>query len=259
MEILHTKLNGLVKANLFDNDIWELEFFRMLENPSRPHIKWEMLVTWAENMMRASYGFQTYVLTLAARAQDEKVRRLLLENAWEELGDHEYPKRSHFQMICNLSRLCGIPEENIKCPSMLPTSKNHIQTHIERCKNAPFLQALGMIFLIENLTRLEFEKLLRGFIKFWEIGTGRPLEDFVLNGGTEYFTSNMEADDGHAEDVEVMIIECLQSAGVDINDEKQLQPYLDEISRGMAESAELRKGFLKGVYDFVLSQHRIAA
>lgn len=254
MKLLKMKLAQLVQVNLLDNKIWQSGFFAALENNSNPKAKWTMLKTWTENMIRASYGFQTYVLILASRATDEKVRRLLVENEWEELGDYEYPKRSHFQMVCKLARLCGVSERNILNPNLLPTSKKHIDTHIERCHNASFLQALGMIYLIENLTRIEFDKVLRGFIKFWEVGSGKSLEEFAVNGGIEYFTSNMEADDGHAEDVAEMIEAVLLSAGVDIHNEQEIAPYLDEISRGMAQSIALRNGFLSGVYEQVFNE-----
>jgi len=259
MQLLDKKLAELVEANLINNNIWKTGFFKALEDSSRPHAKWEMLTTWTENMIRASYGFQTYILILASRATDEKVRRLLVENEWEELGDYEYPKRSHFQMVCKLARLCGVSERNILNPRLLPASKKHIETHIERCQNASFLQALGMIYLIENLTRIEFEKVLCGFIKFWESGSGKSLEDFAINSGIEYFTSNMEADDGHAEDVGEMIEAVLLSLDVDIDDEQQIAPYIAEIERGMAESISLRTGFLDGVYEKVFSEEMAVA
>jgi hypothetical protein len=35
------------------------------------------------------------------------------KGTFEELGDIEYPGRSHFQMVCDLSRLIGVPAEFI--------------------------------------------------------------------------------------------------------------------------------------------------
>jgi pyrroloquinoline quinone (PQQ) biosynthesis protein C len=254
---LNQKLQELVQENLIEHQIWQGDFFNKLQAQDNPEKTWEMLTCWTENMIRASYGFQTYVLILASRASDEKIRRLLVENEWEELGDYEYPKRSHFQMVCKLAALCGVEEKYIKQPRLLETSKRHIETHIKRCEDAPFLYGLGMIFLIENLTRLEFQLVLRGFIRFWYEGTGKSLEEFALNGGIEYFTSNIEADDGHAEDVAEMIEQVLISMGVDIEDEKKMAPYIHEISEGMKESIKLRNGFLQGVHNKVYAEEKI--
>jgi pyrroloquinoline quinone (PQQ) biosynthesis protein C len=240
-------LDKLVDKHLINHPIWENDFFRVIDNPtSNPQQVWHMLVTWVENMMHASYGFQTYVLTLAARANDEKIRRLLVENAWSELGDSEYPQRSHFQMVCNLARLCGISEEFIKSPRLLPSSTKHVSIHIERCQNAKLMYGLGMIFLIENLTKIEFEKVLRGFVRYWERGTNTKLEEFALGNGVSYFSSNIEADCGHAEDVKKMIIAAVHS-----------DSDLVEIELGMAESISLRNGFLQGVYDEVYTNEKI--
>jgi pyrroloquinoline quinone (PQQ) biosynthesis protein C len=254
--MIKQKLDELVDKHLIKNPIWQSDFFKRLEtNPSTDN--WQMLVIWVENMIRASYGFQTYVLLLAAKAPDESIRRLLVENEWEELGDYEYPKRSHFQMVCRLAKLCGIAEQNIKWPRLLPTSQKHIKTHIERCKNASLFYGLGMIFLIENLTKIEFEKVLRGFIKNWEGATGSTIEEFAVSGGIEYFTSNMEADKGHAEDIERMIITALEYEGVDLKDDMQVAPYLQEISDGMAESIALRTGFMQGVHNAVYAEEKV--
>lgn len=250
-QLLQNKLAELVETHLHRHPIWQGQFFQTLDDTSQdPKRVWQMLFNWVENMQAASYGFQTYVLTLAARATVEPVRRLLLENAFEELGDIEYPTRSHFQMVCKLARLCGVPEEHIgHNPRLLATSAKHVETHIERCRNAPFLYGLGMIFLIENLTRLEFERVLIGFIRWWEKGSEQPLTKFAVENGVAYFTSNMEADDGHAEDVAKMIETTFSSMGVDFDNPAALEPHINALGAGMAESIDLRTGFMQGVYE----------
>lgn len=250
--LLYRKLDELVETHLNQHRIWKSDFFRVLEDKSQdPKKVWKMLFVWTENMMAASYGFQGYVLNLAARANVESVRRLLLMNAFEELGDIEYPGRSHFQMVCNLSRLIGVPEEFIGKPRLLPTSVKHVETHLAKCRGegASFLHGLGMIFLIEHLTRLEFERVLVAFINWWEKGTGRPLSEFALGNGVAYFTANIEADDGHAEDVAEMIEATLRDLnGIDLTNEAALVGPLAEIAAGMEESITLRDGFVEGCY-----------
>jgi len=253
--LLNSKLEELVERHLTQHPIWKSDFFRTLEDFSQdPQKVWRMLFVWTENMMAASYGFQGYVLNLAARAKVEGVRRLLLENAFEELGDIEYPGRSHFQMVCNLSRLVGVPEEFIGKPRLLPTSIKHVETHLAQCREtgAPFEHGLGMVFLIENLTREEFRRVLEAFIHWWEKGSGRPLSEFAVGNGVSYFTANMEADDGHAEDVARMIEATFREVlKVDITDEAALAGPLATIAAGMDESITLRTGFVQGVYDSV--------
>lgn len=252
--LLYRKLDELVETHLNQHPIWKSDFFRVLDDKTQdPKKVWEMLLVWTENMMAASYGFQGYVLNLAARAPVESVRRLLLMNAFEELGDIEYPGRSHFQMVCDLSRLIGVPEQYIGNgkPRLLPTSVKHVETHLAQCREtgAPFLHGLGMVFLIENLTRLEFQRVLVAFINWWEKGTGRPLSEFALGNGVAYFTANIEADDGHAEDVAEMIETTLHDVhGINVTNEAALAGPLAEIAAGMDESITLRMGFVQGCF-----------
>jgi pyrroloquinoline quinone (PQQ) biosynthesis protein C len=207
-----------------------------------------MLCCWAENMMAASYGFQTYVLLLAARAPHEAVRRSLLENAWEELGDVDYPRRSHYNMVCELSKkICLLPQSHLKKPRLLPSSVNHVETHIERCKSAPFLQSLGMIYLVEALTRIEFTRVLAAFVRWYPLATSRKIEEFALKGGVSYFAANIEADLKHQQDVETMIELTIASDPQFRN--ARSEDYLSYIEKGIIESLACRDRFTQGVYD----------
>lgn len=252
LSFIDRKLDEMLNSHLVLSPIWECEFFQVLQNEDADSTDvWRMLCVWTENMIGASYGFQGYVLHLAARSEHEEIRRLLVMNAFEELGDLEYPSRSHFQMVRNLAGLVGLSDHEIETPRLLPTSVAHIETHLERCRNpkTSFFHALGMIYLIENLTRLEFEKVLTGFVDWWEEGTGRKLSEFAIANGVSYFSANMEADDGHAEDVAEMIMVALESLVVKAGaGEESVSHAISEIERGISESISLRNGFLNGCF-----------
>ena len=243
-------LDAVLDKHLKKNPIWQGNFFTSIEQEPDPQIRWKLLETWIDQMPHASYGFTTYVSYLSARARQNgfpQVRELLSQNLHEE---HTSPA-SHFRMICALKAKVLGKKGNILVhdfDSLLPTSRAHVKTHINIAQNADFLQGLGTLLLIENLTAEEFRRVREACSKTWgELGK-QPDNYFNGGGGEGYFKANEDADEGHAIDMMIAVQTALEAEGVDVSDPEAIKPYIERITKGVITSITCRTNFVEGVY-----------
>ena len=257
-EAIKKQLDEAVRINLTEHSIWQGRFFRALKSETDPYKVLRLLNNWTMQMPHASYGFQNYVLNLAARAQDEGVRKLLVDNLIEELGrtpdgtDH-YPELSHFQMVCSLNRLIGTEESLVghEHSKLLPTSREHVAKHTDLCRDVSkdFFEGLGALFLIENLTKEEFQRVMEAYADTWPKGSDKGIGYFEKGGGRNYFLANIGADAKHADDVAQMIQTAIAAEGVDISNSEEVRPFIQRVIKGMQFSINCRINFVEGVYE----------
>jgi pyrroloquinoline quinone (PQQ) biosynthesis protein C len=232
------------------HSIWESDFVRALrvQKTMDKQRAFNLARTWSINMVVGSYCFPRYVATLASRAEQDVVRHGLLENAWDESGSFSHTKRSHYWLAVRLARLLGLSDKEIKNIRPLPEAQQYADEHFRHCQSGNFGTALGMICLIEEFTTPEFSALFKTLLDTCEIGLGMKKEDFVLNGGAEYFTANIADDERHREEMPAIVATWLTETGQDLSNEKAVLNALAPVRSGVALSIALRQGFFEGIY-----------
>ena len=237
-------LETILREHLREHPIWRGKFFTAIEHEPDISKRWALLVKWIEQMPHASFGFTTYVSHLAARTQDVNVRELLVQNLHEE---HTSPA-NHFRMICGLKGKVTGKSNTLQhdFPELLPTSRQHVTTHTNLARDGDFLEGIGTLLLIENLTAEEFRRVREACRNTWQ---GSPANFFDEGGGgTGYFKANEDADEGHAVDMMLAVQAAIQAEGADINDPIAIKPFMERITRGVLISINCRTEFVEGIY-----------
>lgn len=246
--------------------VWQSRFVKALESGSADRRTFELAAVWAVNMVAGSYCFPRYVSALAARSEEDVVRHGLLENAWDEAGGIHHQSRSHFWLAVRLARLLGFQEFEIESIAPLKHAQVYTDRHYTECAHGDFETALGMICLIEEFTTPEFTLIFRAFLESCEAGLGMKPNQFVLQGGAEYFTANISDDERHREEMPRLVAIHLQGSGLDLTNKDCIRRCLKKVQEGIRLSLKLRQEFFEDIYRYVeaggtykkLVQHRQA-
>tara|TARA_R110002051_G_scaffold165688_2_gene236555 strand:+ start:22133 stop:22999 length:867 start_codon:yes stop_codon:yes gene_type:complete len=235
------------------NPVWISPFFQVMAGADgSSQQRHDMATIWALNMLQGSYAFPSYVAALAARSDIDSVRHGLLENAWDEAGGVHRTSRSHFWLAVRLAECLGFNASLAKALPSLPASHAYMESHKTSATSGDFDEALGMICLIEEFTTPEFSRIATGLISAVnEIGPKR-VEDFILDGGGEYFTANISDDERHREEMPKIAATLLAARGVDLDSPSAIQKGLEPILAGSKKSIALRAKFLDEIYQLVM-------
>lgn len=235
-----------------DHPLWNSNFVTTLKNEkSDSTITFQLAATWSINMVSGSYCFPRYVSAIAARAEQDSVRYGLIENAWDESGSFGHESRSHFWLAVKLAKLLGLSDNEIENIIPIKESSDYTDEHYKQCASGDFAFSLGMICLIEEFTTPEFTMILKAFLRSVKDGLGSSQEEFILNGGAEYFTANISDDERHREEMPRIVATLLKENGTDLNNEIELREEMEKIRSGIRYSADLRNKFFDGIYEYI--------
>jgi len=247
-----------MRVDCHNHSLWVDPFACALTSEKNSdEFRFALASVWSINMVVGSYCFPRYVAALAARAQEDSIRYGLLENAWDESGAYAHQTRSHFWLAVRLARLLGLSDQQIEDICPLPEAQEYTDEHHKQCAQGDFGFALGMICLIEEFTTPEFTAIFKTFLSSCESGLGMSKEDFVLKGGAEYFTANISDDERHRQEMPSLVATWLRSTGVDLDSGPAVISALKPVREGARYSAELRRRFFSGIYNFVEHGGRI--
>lgn len=239
-----------MKTECHDHGIWKSPFMLGLRSDDLPLV-FNLASVWAINMVHGSYCFPRYVAALAARAEEDWMRHGLLQNAWDESGGNHHISRSHFWLAVRLSRLLGLSDEEIERIKPLSQARSYTDTHFRICVDGNFDEALGMICLIEEFTTPEFSAIFKAFLRSCEQVIGMRPENFVLNGGSEYFTANIADDERHREEMPILVATQIYLSADRNGELVDLNGDLEGIRAGIRRSIELRLRFFNDIFRFV--------
>jgi len=249
-DLFWTAWSNLVDEECHRHAIWSSVFASALLPSADLTMSFQLAAVWALNMVAGSYCFPRYAAALAARAESDAIRHALLENAWDESGGVGHAARSHFWLAVRLARVLGAADRDLAVLTPLPAAQQYTDEHHRSCATGPFAEGLGMICLIEEFTTPEFSLVLRALMRAWEHVTGRSLDEFVLGGGTEYFTANIADDERHRHEMPRIAATWLARSGVDLT-MPAVSSSFHEIRRGMRRSIALRGAFFDGIAAYV--------
>lgn len=242
----------LMQMECHNHSVWQTEFVRDLKEGD-PEVAFQLAAIWSVNMVAGSYCFPRYVAALASRAEEDVIRHGLLENAWDESGSYGHTSRSHFWLAVKLARLLDLSDDEIENIKPIPEAQQYTDLHFKECAEGKFLFALGMICLIEEFTTPEFTLIFKSFLRTCKDGLRFAPDDFVLQGGAEYFTANIADDERHREEMPRIVATWLASQGVNLENREALEVGLEDVRAGVHHSADLRKQFFDGIHRFVSS------
>lgn len=241
-----------MRADCHEHELWHEPFVNALRGMNgNCELSFTLASVWSINMVVGSYCFPRYVAALASRAEQDAVRYKLLENAWDESGGHGHKARSHFWLAVRLAGLLGLSHHQITNLTPLPEAQAYTDEHYNQCAFGDFGFGLGMICLIEEFTTPEFTAIFQAFLRSCEAGLGLSKDDFVLRGGAEYFTANISDDERHRQEMPSLVATWFRSNGVDLSNHSAIEEALKPIRQGARYSADLRRKFFQGIYEFV--------
>lgn len=248
----HHVWQKVMQKHCHEHPVWESDFARKLRSTDTDEKeRFELAAVWSANMVVGSYCFPRYVAALAARAPQDVVRHGLLENAWDESGSHGHTSRSHFWLAVRLARLLGLSDAKINAIHPIPAALKYTNEHYRQCAEGNAGFALGMISLIEEFTTPEFTLIFKSFLRSSKIGLGLNADDFVLKGGAEYFTANIADDERHREEMPRIVSAYISANGADLSNEKDIEGHMEQVAKGVRQSADLRQEFFEGIAKFV--------
>ncbi len=242
----------LMQRECHNHSVWQTEFVRDLKEGD-PIVAFQLAEMWSINMVAGSYCFPRYVAALASRAEEDVIRHGLLENAWDESGSYGHTSRSHFWLAVKLAKLLGLSEKEIEDIKPIPEAQHYTDLHFKECAKGNFSFALGMICLIEEFTTPEFTLIFKTFLRTCREGLGINSDDFVLQGGAEYFTANIADDERHREEMPRIVATWLASQGTDLESREEVDAGLKDVRAGVRYSADLRERFFNGIYRVITS------
>jgi pyrroloquinoline quinone (PQQ) biosynthesis protein C len=242
----------IMESECHRHSIWQGAFMKNLRDvDAQNDLGFGLASVWAVNMVHGSYCFPRYVAALASRAQSDFVRHGLIENAWDESGGIHHYSRSHFWLAVRLARLLGLRDEEIERVRPLPSAIEYMDAHFNQCSNGEFDVGLGMICLIEEFTTSEFSAVFKGLLRTCYASLGLSQDEFILNGGGEYFTANISDDETHREKMPLIVAVHLAEAGVNLESVAEVRKALSGVIQGIQESIHLRANFLEGIVEYV--------
>jgi pyrroloquinoline quinone (PQQ) biosynthesis protein C len=242
--------SGLVDRECHHHAIWSSPFAAALRSDSDAATSFQVAAVWALNMVAGSFCFPRYAAALAGQAESDAIRHALLENAWDESGGVGHTARSHFWLAVRLARLLGASDTDLRKLTPLPAAQAYTDEHYRSCATGSFAEGLGMICLIEEFTTPEFSLVLRALTRTWGEITGRSLDEFLLGGGSEYFTANIADDERHRREMPRIVATWLERNRVDTPKSATSQSFR-EIRRGMQRSITLRAAFFDEIMAYV--------
>lgn len=241
----------LMEQECHRHPVWDDKFFVDLGNHhSLAGKRFQLAATWATNMVVGSYCFPRYVAALAARAEHDGVRHLLLGNAWDESGGQGHTIRSHFWLAVRLAELLGLSQAQISRIKPLPAAQFYTDQHALQCQYGSFGFALGMICLIEEYTGPEFTLIRDGLLEVCAVA-GLSRDEFIERKGAEYFNANIEDDERHRREMPTLTAVWLFEQGVNLDSREAIAEGLTEVAAGIRYSADLRQRFFTDIHQFI--------
>lgn len=244
--------NEVMTAECHQHEIWQGDFCETLNNPDEStELKFRLASVWGANMVMGSFCFPKYVAVLASRTESDYIRHGLLENAWDESGGQHHTSRSHYWLAVKLMKALGITEPEVEQITPIPEALNYAKLHYEACRDEDLAIGLGMISLIEEFTTPEFTMIFNALLQSCSRNLDVTQNEFILNGGGEYFTANIADDERHREEMPRLVFNYLVNEGHQLRDITEFRQSLEQIRLGIRLSIKLRREFFNGISNFV--------
>ena len=132
-----------------------------------------------------SRHFTRYLAALLANVVDEKHRRELVENLFEEMGLGDFGAKPHSIIYREMMKSMGVTADD---EAINDATKNLVNTMLELCNNRSMMVGLGALCLAaEAIVPHMYSTIVAGFKN-----VGEPVKNL------EFYNIHIEGDDEHA-------------------------------------------------------------
>jgi len=143
------------------------------------------LHSFVRQQYRYSRQFTRYLCALMANVVNDKDRRNLTDNLFEEMGLGDFGNIPHSQIYLNMMEAMGV---NVDAEGVFPTTQKLIDTQLACCQSPHHMVGLGALCLgAEAIVPRMYSTIIKGFA-----AVGEPEKNL------EFFKIHIEGDDEHA-------------------------------------------------------------
>ena len=153
-------------------------------------------------MYKFCHQFPSFLAMALASCQQDDARIVIGENLWEELGEGD-PQRAHAALFRRFTRALGVDDAQLAALPALPETSALIQTY--RCLSEWYglLGILGALcYASEGIVAALYSQIQAGLLR-----TSQFDREALM-----FFEVHIHVDDGHADQLESVLLPMLHSA-----------------------------------------------
>jgi len=152
-------------------------------------------------MYKFSSEFTRFLAKALVSCRDERARIVIAENLWDELGEGD-PDLAHPALFRRFTRALGIPDEELAARAPEPETMGLIDTYLGLADQYGELGLLGALcFASEGIVAALYSQIEAGLLKTVALGK----DDLA------FFEVHIHVDDGHARNLESILLPRLNS------------------------------------------------
>ncbi len=144
----------------------------------------EDLREYARQYYHFEVAFPRFLSAIHTRTESPSIRRLILENLWDE----EHGERNHPALWLEFAAALGLPAEEVKASTPRPETRALIDHFAAAAKYAPVAEAMATLFAYEAQVPAVAEQKIAGLTGNYGFREGQY----------DFFTVHREADVAHS-------------------------------------------------------------
>jgi len=182
-------------------------------------------------MYKFCHAFPRFLAMALAACPDEDARLVIGENLWEELGEGD-PRRAHAALFRRFTSALGLEDARLSALPALPATTALIDTYLNLSERYGVLGVLGALcYASEGIVAALYTHIQTGLLR------ATPFDRDALM----FFEVHIDADDGHADRLESVMLPMLRTAQDVLLVEQAIRAALDARCRyfdGVLRAAE---------------------
>ena len=145
--------------------------------------------------------FTRFLATAMAHCTDEETLRVLGHNLWEELGEGD-PDRAHPALFRRFTRALGLSDADLASIPAEPETQAMIDTYLGLAHQLGLPGILGAIcYASEGIVGALYAQIRKGLFQAIQFP----------EGSLEFFDVHVQVDDGHADQIESVLLPLLRT------------------------------------------------